>query len=202
MITMNPSALCFSFSLSLALILNTKCQVNLDNDTWILYNMMKHVQELKDDYGWFDRNSPNPYNWSFITCNDNGRVTELGDFWCIGCYSYSNQTINTTYWPQLVERVSFSYSVLKGDLMLDNLPATIQGFGIWYTWGLSMNLSQFPDLRHLHNLTFFYVYLGSSLSGVADNLGLKLPLQLKYLGVGDYFQFQKFPDFSAFSHMT
>ena len=203
MIRMNPSAFCLSFSLSLALILNTRCQVNLDNDTWVLYNMMKHVQELKDDYGWFDHNNPNPCDWPYVACNDNGRVTKLGNFDGIGWgYSYSDRAINTTYWPQLLENATFHYNGLNGDLMLDNLPATMQSFKIRGGSSLSLNLTQFPDLRHLHNLSCFYIYLRSSLSGVVDNLGSKLPLQLEYLGLGYYFLFQKFPDFSAFSKMT
>lgn len=67
--------------LSIYFIFNVKGQTDVLNDTWVLYNMMKNVQELTHEYGWFDPNNANPCDWTFVTCNTNDRIIGLGTFY-------------------------------------------------------------------------------------------------------------------------
>lgn len=90
---------------------------------------------------------------------------------------------------------------MRGELILDNLPSTLQTFDIKsYTSYLSINLTNFPDLTQLYNLTFLAINMYRTV-GVADNLGSKCPLNLQSLMLHDFI-FDQFPDVSSLVNLN
>lgn len=158
---------------------------------------------MQDNYGWFDSINPNPCNWSFITCNNNDRIIALGDFEYINYDYNTNQIINTTYWPEMIVSVTFRSSYIQGELDLRHLPPTTQRFDISYAQGLFLNLTAFPDMSQLSNMTYLrifctYPYL---MYGTVENLGVKFPPNLEHLSLR-YFTMNKFPDLSQLNNLT
>ena len=176
---------------SLCFMLSTWFVVNLgsfdlDNDTWVLYNMMGNVTELQTYYSWFDPNNPNPCNnWTFVVCDNNDKVIELSDFRGVGNY-YNQEAINTTYWPQKIQSIKFHDVYFVGRLILDNLPNTTKKIDMYYT-SLQFNFTDFPWLSHLDNLSYIRMipaytnYYYDNFFGILSNLQLKLPYHLESL---------------------
>ena len=108
---------------------------NLNDDLWVLDNMMGNVEELRQSHGWFNAEDTNPCSWDFVTCNNENRVVGLGDFNNVS----DGGRVNTSYWPLLIQNISFYNNDLKGELILENLPNTIQNINI--ETGFSLNLT-------------------------------------------------------------
>ena len=173
--------------------------VNVDDDMWVLKNMMRSVtvsDQTTTELGWFNYSDTGPCDWNWTTCNNNSRIIDLDfdDFWEYDGY------INTTYWPTKIKSVNLDNPGFHGALILDNLPNTIQWFNA-HGCCIHINLNKFPNISHLSNLDVIGIDLNYSYTnGVAEDLGLKLPNNLRVLEIYD-FVMDKFPHFSNFSQL-
>ena len=169
------------------------------NDLWVLRNMVAHNTNSNPSstwIGWFNSNDTNPCDWQYVSCNNNSQVTGLN-------ITYSDQdsntTINTTYWPSLIQNVAFYSSKFFGSLILDHLPQTIETLNIEGCC-LDINLTQFADISHLHNLHTLILNSKGDHYGIATDFGEKLPDNLKIISI-DNFIMDKFPNFANFSQL-
>ena len=172
--------------------------VNINDDTWVMTNMMKHISNhTAAKLGMFTWNNNTPCDWNFISCDYVGRVAdiELRFNPVVGDY------INTTYWPSMIRSIwldayNDSYNVNLGSIILDNLPNTTESFNV-YGSSFHLDLTTFPNLSHISGLYRFEINV--SCHGVATDLGLKLP-NLNYLYL-HHFAIDKFPNFINFTRL-
>ena len=92
---------------------------------------------------------------------------------------------------------------MKGELILTNLPLTIQTLDI-YRRRLFMNLTAFPNLSQSYNLTHLRITTNYQFSsrtyGKVSNLQSKLPSSIQYLRL-DNFNLDRFPNFVNFTQL-
>ena len=183
---------------------------NVNDDFWVLKNMVKNVSNVAA-LGWFQSDNTDLCDWDHITCNNNGSITRIriSNVDGFGESGY----FNTTYWPSMIEYVDiFIYSSsnsdsLVGSLILDNLPQTIQSFEmVIRSCGMSMNFTAFPNISHLTSLHTFKInmcYNRTKLphTGIVTDLYLKLPHGIEYLYLVA-FTMDKFPNFENFTNLT
>ena len=116
--------------------------------------MFGHISDLETNYRWFLYAAPDPCanDWSFVWCNEDGRVTQLQSFNKVGD-AYGNEFIDTTYWPEKLEMIYFNNPLFDGMIQLGkNLPnstQTIVIFGEHSNLYMVINGTDFPNLSHL-----------------------------------------------------
>lgn len=173
------------------------------NDTWVLCNMFRNISQLYQEYSWFSHTAPDPCGdeWTFINCTyDNDlnqtRITSIGDFNKIGD---SNQSINTTYWPEKMVNFEFNFATFGGILNFDNLSKELEMIRIEMSGELVLNFEDMTDLSNFTNLkTFFFANWKWIDSDILMN---KLPIDnLEVLSMGRN-HWYTFPNVTKFTQL-
>ena len=128
----------------------------IENDTWVLYNMFHEITELRQaGNDWFNFNDfPSPCDWHYVECDENSRVTYLGNFQSVGLNG--NGSINTTFWPTKLETIKMNVVYFDGTIRLDNLPKnSIQYIDI--TDSPNIIIDTFPNLVNFSELVYLSI---------------------------------------------